>query len=184
MKSPLVSKSSLFLLNNIRLKKKSVHLKKITKYISKLKTTLNEKQHFQKLSLLSPDKSVKNHFAREKKGFVVLYSICFSFSPVNTFLHVTDSLGNLKFQCSAGLLDFKGKAKKSRFQVLKMFFRELRKLKLNLLKNKPIALVLNNVGSYRHLIVRNLKKKFFIRVVNNIQIHPYNGCRKKKKSRK
>ena len=179
MKSSLIPKSSLFSLNNIRLKKKSVHLKKITKYISKLKTSLNEKSNSKKLNFLSQKNSLK-----KKRGYVVLYSICFSFSSVNTFLYVTDALGNLKFRSSAGLLDFKGKAKRSRFQILKMFFKELRKLKISLLKNKPILLVLENVGSYRHLIVRNLKKKFFIRIVNNFQTYPYNGCRKKKKARK
>ena len=179
MKSSLILKSSLFSLNNIRLKKKNTHLKKITKYISKLKIVLNEKQN---LNILDSNNS--NNLVQKKKGYIVLYSICFSFSPVNTFLYVTDSLGNLKFRYSAGLLEFKGKSKKSRFQVLKMFFKELRKLKISLLRNKPILLVLENVGSYRHLIVRNLKKSFFIRIVTNVQTHSYNGCRKKKKSRK
>ena len=175
MKNALVKKSSTSLLNNIYLKKKSACLKKVTKYISKLKTTLNEKQDYKKLSVLTGQK---------KKGVVVLYSVCFSFSSVNTFLYVTDALGNLKYKYSAGLLSFKGKAKKSRFQVLKMFFKELRKLKVSLLKNKPIALHLENVGSYKHLIVRRLQKKFFIRVISSRQTYPYNGCRKKKKSRK
>jgi ribosomal protein S11 len=175
MKNALAKKSSISLLNNIHLKKKSVYLKTVTKCISKLKMTVNEKQNYKKLSSLAGNK---------KKGFIVLYSVCFSFSAVNTFLYVTDALGNLKCRYSAGLLSFKGKAKKSRFQILKMFFKELRKLKVSLLKNKPIALNLENVGSYRHLIVRHLKKKFFIRLVNNHQTHPYNGCRKKKKSRK
>ena len=179
MKNTLSLKSSLFSSNTVRLKKKNVHLKKITKYISKLKMALNETQDFKKLDFLSAKNRV-----RKRKGHIILYSICFSFSPVNTFLYVTDSQGTLKFRSSAGLLDFKGKAKKSRFQVLKMFFKELRKLKISLLKNKPILLVLENVGSYRRLIVRNLKKKFFIRIVNNFQTHAYNGCRKKKKSRK
>ena len=184
MKNALISKSSLFSLNNIRLKKKSIHLKKITKYISKLKAVLHEKENIKNLNFLDHNKSFKNNFVKKRKGFIVLYSICFSFSSVNTFLYITDSLGNLKFRYSAGLFDFKGKAKKSRFQILKMFFKELRKLKISLLKNKPILLVLENVSSYRHLIVRNLKKSFFIRIVNNFQTHPYNGCRKKKKSRK
>ena len=174
MKNTLILKSSLFSLNTVRLKKKNVHLQKINKYISKLKTNLNEKQDF--LALKSEE--------RKKKGHIVVYSICFSFSPVNTFLYVTDAQGNLKFRSSAGLLDFKGKAKKSRFQVLKMFFKELRRLKISLLKNKPVVLVLENVGSYRYFIVKNLKKFFFIRIINNFQTHPYNGCRQKKKSRK
>ena len=184
MKSALISKNPLFLLNNIRLKKKSAYLKKVTKYILELKTTLNEKQNHKKLSFIIDNKSLDHSTTQKKEGFIVLYSICFSFSSINTFLYVTDALGNLKSRYSAGLLDFKGKAKKSRFQVLKMFFKELRKLKSNFIKNKPVALHLENVGSYRHLIVRHLKKKFFIRIINNRQTHPYNGCRKKKKSRK
>lgn len=175
MKSAILKNPPMSLLNNIHLKKKSAYLKKIIKYIYKLKTTLNEKQNYKKLSSLPENK---------KRGVIVLYSICFSFSSVNTFLYVTDALGNLKCKYSAGLLSFKGKSKKSRFQILKMFFKELRKLKISLLKNKPIALNLENVGSYKHLIVRHLKKKFFIRIVNTCQKHPYNGCRKKKKSRK
>lgn len=184
MKSSLATKSSLFLFHNISLKKKSAYLKKVTKYILKLKTTLNEKQNYQKLKFLVDIPSLNHKSVQKKKSFIVLYSICFSFSPVNTFLYVADALGNLKFRYSAGLLDFKGKIKKSRFQVLKMFFKELRKIKVSLLKNKPIALSLENVGSYRYLIIRRLKKKFFIRIVHNRQTHPYNGCRKKKKSRK
>ena len=179
MKSTLSLKPSLFSLYTARLKKKNIQLQKITKYVSKLKTHLNEKQDFRKLDLFAQKNDIE-----KKRGHIVLYSVCFSFSPVNTFLYVTDATGNLKFKSSAGLLDFKGKAKKSRFQVLKAFFKELRKLKITLLKNKPIVLVLENVGSYRHLIVRNLKKKFFIRIINNYQTHPYNGCRKKKRSRK
>lgn len=185
MKSALATKPSLSLLNNVRLKKKNAYLKKVINHILNLKMTLNEKQNYKKPGFLANGKSpAPRRLAQKKKGYVVLYSICFSFSPVNTFLYITDALGRLKFRYSAGLLSFKGKAKKSRFQILKLFFKELRKLKINLLKNKPIVLNLENVGSYKHLIVRHLKKKFFIRIVNNRQTHPYNGCRKKKKSRK
>lgn len=184
MKNALATKSSLFLLNNIHLRKKSVYFKKVTKYISELKKTLNEKQNYKQLSLLVDKKSSNRISVQKKKGFLVLYSVTFSFSSVNTFLYVTDASGKLKSCYSAGLLDFKGKSKKSRFRVLKTFFKELRKLKVSLIKNKPIALNLENVSFYRHLIVKHLKKKFFIRLVNNRQTHPYNGCRKKKKSRK
>lgn len=186
MKNALASKSSLFLLNNIRLKKKSIYLKKITNCILNFKMTLNKKQNYKKLSSLVREKSKlqQSSFVQKRKGFIVLYSICFSFSSVNTFLYITDALGTLKFRYSAGLLNYKGKSKKSRFQVLKMFFKELRKLKVSLLKNKPVSLNLENVGSYRHLIVRHLKKNFFIRIVNNRQTHSYNGCRKKKNFRK
>ena len=45
------------------------------------------------------------------------------------------------------------KQKKNRLQVLNQFFKELRKLKIRALKNKPIALHLKNVGNYKYFIV-------------------------------
>ena len=175
--------------NNVRLKKKNVYSKALINYTSQLKNILNEKQKYKKLKFYM-DKEFSRKFLRtrdlKKKGSIILYSIFFSFSAVNTFLYVTDALGNLKFRYSAGLLNFKGKLKKNRFQILKLFFKKLRKLKISVLKNRPIALYFKNVGSYRHLIIRNIKKKLklFIRVIHNYQSHSYNGCRKKKRPRK
>ena len=68
MKSTLISKSSLFSANNIRLKKKNIHLKKITKYISKLKISLNEKSNSKKLNFLSQKNSLK------KKEVMLFYT--------------------------------------------------------------------------------------------------------------
>ena len=51
----------------------------------------------------------KSFFTSNIRGVIVLYSLFFSFSPINTFLCVIDALGNLKFSSSAGSLDFKGK---------------------------------------------------------------------------
>lgn len=187
MKRVLTFKSSLFLSNNIRLKKKSVYSKKVIKSIDQLKSLLNEKQNYKKSNIFLSKKNIigsDTAVKLKKKGSVVLYTICFSFSAVNTFLYVIDATGTLKFRYSAGLLNFKGKLKKRRFQILKLFFKELRKLKISFLKNKPVALHLENVGSYRYLIVRNLKRNFFIRIIKNYQVHSYNGCRKKKKLRK
>jgi ribosomal protein S11 len=180
-------KSASFLYNNIRLKKKSVYSKKVVKYTSELKNLLVDKKQSKKLTFSPEKKSFNRHNSLsniKKKSFMVVYSICFSFSPVNTFLYVTDALGNLKFRYSAGILEFKGKLKKNRFQVLNSFFKILQKLKMGFLKNKPIALHLNNVGSFKYFIIRNLKRNFFIRLVKNYQTHSYNGCRKKKKRRR
>ena len=169
-------------LNNLSLKKKSIYSKKVVDFISKLKNSLSEKQKYKKLNLLAEKSLNENHF--KKSGSIVVYTIYFKFSAVNTFLYLTDALGNLKLKYSAGSVSFKGKQKKSRIQVLNSFFRELRKTKISTLKNKPIALHLNNVGFYKYLIVKNLKKDFFIRFVKSYQTYSYNGCRKRKKLRK
>lgn len=168
-------------LGNLSLKKKSSYHKKIKNSILKLKDLLNNKQQHKKLNslVLKPRTSEK-----QNSGLVIVYIIYFSFSATNTFLHITDIYGNLKFRYSAGLVDFKGKQKKSRVQVLTRFLRELRKLKISTLKNKPIAVHLSNVGSYKYFIIKNLKKNFFVRLIKSYETYSYNGCRKKKRLRK
>lgn len=168
------------LLSNFSFKKKSLYSKKTNNSITKLKNLLNEKQYNKKLN----NSLIKPFYNPRKTGSIVIFTIHFFFSPINTFLYITDALGNLKFRYSAGLVEFKGKQKKNRFQVLNRFFRELKKLKITVLKNKPIALHLNNVGSYKYLIIKNIKKNFFVRLVKSYQTYSFNGCRKKKQLRK
>ena len=162
-------------LSNLNLVKKNMYFNKTVGYISKLTNCLVKNSKFLNFSFKS---------FRRKNGLIVVYAVCFRFSTINTFLHITDGLGNLKFSYSAGLVNYKGKQKKNRMQVLNGFFKKLRELKTNILKNKPIALHLKNVGFYKYLIVRNLKKQFFIQFVKNYQNYSYNGCRKKKALRK
>lgn len=160
---------------NIKLKKQ---------YIKKLKT---------KVSLLNKIKE-KNYkilnplmFKRSqdlvKEDSLIVYIIDISFSRTNTLLHIMDFSGNLKFFCSAGLFNYKGKGKKARFIVFKEFYRVL-VTKIKFLKNKPIALHLKNVGSNKFRIIKKLKKKFFIRIVRSFDLYPHNGCRRKKVRRK
>lgn len=183
------SKFILFVSNNTCLKKKSAYSNKIVKRTFQLKSFLIEKPKSKKL-ISFPEKQFFNHnklnstLGIKKISLAFMYSICLSFSPVNTFLYIMDALGNLKFHYSAGMLDFKGKLKKSRFQVLNSFFKVLQKVKIGFLKNKPISLHLNNAGSFKYFIIQNLKKNFYIRLIKNCQTHSYNGCRKKKKRRK
>jgi ribosomal protein S11 len=164
------------------LKKKYLLSKETNKSIFKLKNLLNEKQNYKNLNSLIFKRSSNDK--KKLNGLIVVYIIFISFSSTNSFLHITDTLGNLKFTYSAGLVNFKGKQKKSRFLVLNSFFRELKKLKISTLKNKPISLHLNNVGFYKHFIIKNLKKNFFVRFVKSYETYPYNGCRKRKKLRK
>ena len=114
---------------------------------------------------------------------VVMYIIDITFSRSNTFLHVMDSKGELKFFASAGHFKYKGKNKKFRFNVLKSIYKLLL-TKLKYLKNKPIALHLKNVGFNKFWIIKKLKAKFFIKTVKVFNLFPFNGCRNKKVRRK
>ena len=113
----------------------------------------------------------------------IIYTINISFSRANTLLYVTNFCGKLKFFCSAGMLFYKGNSKKIRILVIKSMLNFLLK-KLVFLKTKPIALHLKNVKFLKFWIIYTLKKKFFIQTIKNFNTYSYNGCRKKKISRK
>jgi ribosomal protein S11 len=161
---------------NIRLKK--TYINKLGSKICGL-NDLKEK-NFKFLSLKLSDK--KNDTLK-KENYLVKYVIDITFSRTNTLLHVMDFSGHLKFFCSAGVLQYKGKRKKARYQV----FRDLYQLlmsKFKFIKNQPTALHLKNVGVARFWVLKLLKKKFFIKVIKTFNTYPYNGCRKKKIRRK
>lgn len=165
------------ILNSLNLSKKYYLLKKIDRQLFKLKKILDTEHGYKNIML---DKNL----AKTSKRTLLSYIVTFSFSPKNTLLHITDIYGNLKFRYSAGLVGISGKQKKNRTLVLSRFFNILTKIKITYLKNKPIALHLHNVGSYKYFIVKKLKNNLFIKVIKSYETYPYNGCRKKKRLHK
>jgi len=120
---------------------------------------------------------------RKNTNFLITYVIEIYFAKTNTFLQVTNSLGQLKFFCSAGFLLFKGKNKKARTPVLKKIITILLN-KLTFLKDRPAALHLKNVGFKKNWILKKLEKKVFLKTVTGFSSYSHNGCRKKKVRRK
>ena len=162
------------LFRNVKLKKQYVkNLRNKVSLLSNVKEKnykfLNCKLPFQKRFLIKYDN-------------LVTYIIDISFLRSNTFFHILDFFGNLRFFYSAGSFNYSGKNKKVRRVVFKEFYRML--LKLKFLKNKPLALHFKNVGSNNFWIIKILKKKFFIKIIRNFNLYPHNGCRKRKMRRK
>lgn len=149
-------------------------------YISKLKNKINYLNKSKNINNVGVNQQINT---RIKHNYLVKYIIDITFSRTNTLLHVTDFAGTLKVFYSAGRLNFNGRNKKSRRAVLKDFYRML-VLKLQFLKNQPIALHLKNVRSEKFWIFKRLKKKFFIKTIKVFNNYAYNGCRKKKIRRK
>lgn len=169
-------------INNINKIFETVSIKK--QYIKNLKNQVNllsdvKQKNYKllnsKISSIDVNKCIDDQ--------VVMYIINIIFSRSNTFLNVTDPSGNLKFFCSAGCLQHKGKNKKFRFNVFKNIYHVLT-TKLRFLKGKPIALHLKNVGFNKHWLIKKLKSRFFIKSVKSFNIFPHNGCRKRKVRRK
>lgn len=120
---------------------------------------------------------------KQLKNLVVMYIFDIYFSRSNTILTVLDCFGNVKFFYSAGILNYKGRAKISRSIILKNFLKILL-FNLKFFKNKPIGVHLKNVGLKNLWFLKKLRQKFFIVTVKSFSLYPYNGCRRKKVRRK
>lgn len=159
----------------------SLTLKK--QYIKQLKNKIFLFNSIKKNNYKILNNTLGYDFKQIKRDNLVMYIIDITFARSNTLLHVMDSIGKLKFFCSAGNLNYKGRRKKARWSVFKGIYRLL-VTKLRFLKGKPIALHLKNVGLNKVWIIKKLKKKFFIKVVKIFTLYPHNGCRKRKIRRK
>ena len=176
---PLESLNLNININNLfnNFSKKKQYIKKLKTQSSLLSAALRKNYRVvnQKLSQNTVLNIINDH--------VITYIIDITFTKSNTFLHIMDSAGKLKFYSSAGHLEHKGKNKKFRVNVLKSFYRIL-VTKLKFLKDKPVALHLKNVGFNKFNIIKKLKTKFFIKTVKIFNLFPFNGCRSKKVRRK
>ena len=117
------------------------------------------------------------------QDLILMYVVNISFLKANTTIHVSDIKGNMKLFYSAGSVGLGGKQKRQRRVAAAKLISLLLK-KATFLNNKPIALHLNNVNSYKNLIVSKLKRNLYIRLIKTFNQAPYNGCRKKKVRRK
>jgi ribosomal protein S11 len=117
------------------------------------------------------------------QNLILMYVVNISFLKANTTIHVSDVKGNLKLFYSAGSVGLGGKQKRQRRVAAAKLISLLLK-KATFLGNKPIALHLNNVNSYKNLIVNKLRRNLYIRLIKTFNQTPYNGCRRKKVRRK
>lgn len=169
---------------NIKLKKQYIQkLKNKVNLINSNKIDFKEKNNMN-LLIFNNQVNCNNNSVIVKEDFLITYIIDITFSRMNTLMHVMDFCGNLKFFCSAGSLQYKGKKKKTARYVVFRYMYKILVSKLKFLKGQPLALHLKNVGSLKFLIIRLLKKKLFIKVVRSYDLYPHNGCRKKKVIRK
>ena len=173
--------------SNILLKKKDIisYLQLRKKYINKLNQQIIKLESVKEKNYKSLNSVLlaTNFKMLPKKSSLVTYIINISFLRTNVTLQVMDVTGKLKFFCSAGSVNFKGKQKRARLLVLNRLINFFIS-RVKFLKGKPIGLHLKNVGNTKFLIIRKLKHKFFIKIIKTFELFPHNGCRKKKLRRK
>ena len=172
------------LFNNISNKLKLTLIDKEKFYVKNLLNQVNQleqikRKNYKKLS----NRTNNTNELLNKDLAIVYYIISISFLKANTVIHLSDAKGNLKLFYSAGDIGLTGKQKiKRRIAVNKLITVLLKKA--SFIGNKPVALHLNNVKFYKRLIVKQLKRNLFLRVIKSFNLTPYNGCRKRKIRRK
>lgn len=169
------------LLNNLSNKLKLTSINKEKFYVKNLLNQVVQLEQTKKKTykslILDKSKSLKKDLT------AVCYIITISFLKANTIINLSDIKGNIKLFYSAGNIGLIGKQKiKRRIAINKLISLLLKKT--TFVKDKPIALHLNNVKFYKQIIVKQLKRNFFIRIIKSFNLTPYNGCRKKKIRRK
>nr|YP_009495566.1 ribosomal protein S11 [Nitzschia sp. (in: diatoms)]AWQ64296.1 ribosomal protein S11 [Nitzschia sp. (in: diatoms)] len=175
--------NTLFASISNRLKAKVSLLNEERFYVKNLKTQIDslkkiKENNYKNLSVkkLSVEQDVN-------QNLIVMYVINISFLKANTIINVSDIKGNMKLFYSSGSVGLSGKQKrKRRIAVFKLMSLLLQKA--TFIKNKPVALHLNNVTFYKNLIISKLKRSLYLRVIKSFNQTPYNGCRKKKVRRK
>ena len=184
----------LTILNKIKKKQKLIKTKNNLKKLNYLLTlTSYKKKIYYKKSLYNKINKLKqeNEFSNNIKlynkylqqNLTIYYIITISFLKTNTIIHLSNSKGNIILFYSAGNVGIKGKQKIKRKIVINKLLLKLVK-KIPFINKKPIALHLINVKFYKKLIIKQLKKNIFIKIIKSFNLIPYNGCRKKKIRRK
>lgn len=157
-----------------------VHFKKKFSYTNTLSNKIVLLNNFIQLDYFKSLYFKEHHSDKTpQKNFLIMYVVTISFLKANTTIHVSDAKGNVKFFYNAGSVSMTGKQKKRRAVVLFKLLKLLLKNALSLSK-KPVALHFNNVTRYKYLIIKKLKKKFFVKVVKEFNQVAYNGCRQSK----
>jgi ribosomal protein S11 len=171
------------LFNNISNKLKLTLLEKEKFYIKNLFNQINQLEQIKKKNYkeLGQKSMENNNFL--KQDLTVYYIINISFLKANTTIHLSDIKGNIKLFYSAGDIGLKGKQKtKRRIAISKLIVILLKKAPF--VNKKPVALHLNNIKFYKRLIIKQLKRNLFIKIIKSFNLTPYNGCRKRKIRRK
>lgn len=183
----ILSKTLFNNLNN-KLNLNTISLKEEKLYLENLSERLNSFKNFAEVDYKLSWKNdavqrFSNNRSNQDQDFVIMYVITISFLKANTVIHISDIKGNVKLFYSSGSVNLSGKQKTKRRLVLLRLISLISK-KTDFLKNKPVAIHLNNVSSYKPFIINKLKNNFYIKIVKSFNQTPYNGCRKKKIRRK
>jgi len=162
--------------NLIKYLKLDTYIKKINKKVYFL-NQLDKKNQLKNLSLVS------NNISSIESPNLIKYIISINLLKKNTFITVTDIKGKLKFYCSAGFVDLKGKRKIKQPLALNNLIDTL-ETEAQFLLNEPLALHLTNINFFsQKYVLSKLEEKFFIIFIKVLDAKPYNGCRPRKLKR-
>ena len=102
----------------------------------------------------------------------------------NTLISVTDFDHNLLYQTSSKSYKAKMKRKNNAYVLHQLALEIINELKKSNIKKKYLRIYIKGVGAGRYNIIKHLKRKFKILLIEDRTNVPFNGCRPKKIKRK
>ena len=168
----------------VYLKNENFYLFNLSKNINNLlESNIN---NFQTQNLCNGITNTERNKKELKQDCVICYIVTITFLKTSIMIHLSDAVGNIKWFSSSGSINVTNSKRKRRKRtiVFKLIFRLLKELRYHDVNDKPVALHLNDVSTFRFSIVKKLRKIFFIKIIKIFHKLPYNGCRQKKIPRK
>ena len=120
---------------------------------------------------------LNKNYSRSKTNVLTLFILTIKYSKTNTRLILSNIEGRTIFSKSAGQINLKGRAKKTkRILIINKLLKQL-VFEYPEVKTKPIVLHLYKTGYSKKTLIRILMKNCFIIWVKDFNQGPYNGCR-------
>lgn len=148
-------------------------------FLQKLKNKIHEAQSLKIKKIDTPNFTFFN-----TNDLNIFYTITVSFLKANTTIQISSSCGKSICFFSSGDVGLLGKQKKNRKTALIKLISLLTKEGSRIVKKKPVSVHFINVKFYKKVILKKLKHSFFITLIKSFNNKPFNGCRKRKVSRK
>lgn len=116
------------------------------------------------------------------KNFILIFIVKVNYLKSNVMVNVSNSFGKVLFKTSSGILGFKNKIKIKKIALNTI----IKKIKFKTKNMKESLFSIHFLGgkSNKKQMLNKFKKFLTIKLVKNLNLIPFNGCKPKKIKRK
>lgn len=127
-------------------------------------------------------KNNKFYYMQLKQNFIS-YILKVNITKSNIFLIIKNINNQLILSISSGIFNYTTKRQKKNLEICSKFFNFCLKYYKELFYNSFSFFFKNTKKNYRNNFIKYFKKIFIIKNIENYNLKPFNGCRKRKKKK-